>query len=345
MCVEHLVLPVQLHALLEAVGNSALPASSALSEGNRATKGTSSGAVADAHDTDVGSASNGSIASHASGHLNLHLEVGVGRERETLDTKARNVLSDGGGLHSRLVGSTRCAVNIRSERTSAVLVDLAKGHCDGTIIGTGGKTGGRSSTSCSCNASLRRTVALCASTAATKEASETSRSAVSALASTKESAKQLTLLASSCWLLDVVLNTNTSGCSVVGRGSSAGAHESSDHDRCVNRAVALSAAERSSLSAGNVTVTDDGSVCLGTAAADILSVWDFDATLKGHSLGRAVTGSAVLDGQTRHGDSIGALDLSDYTVGRSAGRHGRNESDLLREVHFERIRRMRSTQM
>ena len=120
----HLVLPAQLHALLEPVSNGALAGSSALGESNSATKGTSCGTVADAHDTDVGSSSNSGVASHASRHLDLHLEVGVGGERQTLDTEAGNVLGDGGRLHGVLVGSTRCAVDISSERTSTILVDL-----------------------------------------------------------------------------------------------------------------------------------------------------------------------------------------------------------------------------
>ena len=123
-CSTHLELPANLHALLKPVGNSTLPGTSALSEGNGATEWTSSCAVAHAHDANIGSSGNGSITGHTSGHLNLHLEVGVGSEREALDTKAGHVLSDSGGLHSRLLGATRCAVDIGSEGTSTVLVDL-----------------------------------------------------------------------------------------------------------------------------------------------------------------------------------------------------------------------------
>jgi hypothetical protein len=128
----HLVLPVQLHALLEPVGNGALAGSSALSEGNRATKGTSSSAVADAHDADIGSASNCGVASHTGGHLDLHLKVGVGGKREPLDTETGNVLDDLSRLHGSLVGSTRCAIDISSEGTSTILVDLwnvRQGYC------------------------------------------------------------------------------------------------------------------------------------------------------------------------------------------------------------------------
>jgi hypothetical protein len=43
-------------------------------------------------------------------------------------------------------------------------------------------------------------------------------------------------------------------------------------------------------------------------------------------LGRAVSRSSVLDGQAWHGDSIGALDLGYYTVGRNSSRKGEDES-------------------
>lgn len=121
---RRLELPVQFHALLEPVGNSTLPGSSRLSEGDRATEWTSTGTVADAHDADVGSTSDGSIASHASGHLDLHLEVGGSRKRKTLDAKSGNVLSDGCGLHGRLLSSAGCSIHIGLEGAGSILVDL-----------------------------------------------------------------------------------------------------------------------------------------------------------------------------------------------------------------------------
>jgi len=120
----HLVLPVDFHALLELVGNGALPGRSGLCEGDRATEGTSTRTVANAHDTNVGGTGDGSVASHASGHLDLHLEVGGGRKRETLDAQTGNVLGDGSGLHSSLAGSAGGAIHIGCEGTSSVLVDL-----------------------------------------------------------------------------------------------------------------------------------------------------------------------------------------------------------------------------
>jgi hypothetical protein len=138
-------------------------------------------------------------------------------------------------------------------------------------------------------------------------------------------------------LLDVVLNTNTAGCALVGGGCGTSAHKGSDHDRCVNGTIALSAAERSSLSALDVAVTNDCSVRLGSAAAKVLSAYDDVIQPKGNSLGRAVTGSSVLDGQTGHADSIGTLDLCDDAVGRSASCNGSDQSDLLREIHIEKL--------
>jgi hypothetical protein len=42
-------------------------------------------------------------------------------------------------------------------------------------------------------------------------------------------------------------------------------------------------------------------------------------------LRRAVTRSAVLDGQARHADAVGTLDLSDNTMGRDSSREGDDE--------------------
>jgi hypothetical protein len=84
---------------------------------------------------------------------------------------------------------------------------LAKSHGDSAIFRACRKTGGCTSTLSSCNTSLRRTVALCATAA--QEASEPSSASITTLASTstEESAKELTLLLA--LLLDVVLNADT----------------------------------------------------------------------------------------------------------------------------------------
>lgn len=97
------MLASKLHTLLQPVGNGTLPGSSTLSERNTAAKGTSSGAIANTHDTDVGSTSNSGIAGHTCRHLHLHFEFGAGSQRDTLDPKTRNVLSDGCRLHSSFI--------------------------------------------------------------------------------------------------------------------------------------------------------------------------------------------------------------------------------------------------
>jgi hypothetical protein len=113
-----------LHALLELVGDGTLPRSCALSKGDRSTERPSCSAIAYAHDANIRGAGNRSVASHTSGHLDLHLELGVGCQRDTLHTEAGNVLCDCRRLHSSLIGSARCSVDIGLERTSAILIDL-----------------------------------------------------------------------------------------------------------------------------------------------------------------------------------------------------------------------------
>ena len=127
-----LVSVANLHALLEPVGNGALPCRGRLGEGNGATKGTGSGAVSDASDADVVDTSDGGVAGHAGGHLDLHVEFGAGGERDTLDTEAGDVLGDCSGLESSLVGSTGGTIDISGEGTSAILVDLE--GCVSTVV-------------------------------------------------------------------------------------------------------------------------------------------------------------------------------------------------------------------
>jgi hypothetical protein len=146
---------------------------------------------------------------------------------------------------------------------------LAKSHGNSAVFSTSGQTAGCSSTSCSCNTSLRRTVALGTSTSAAEKTCDASGCTIATLATAEKSTEKLTLLV--C-LLDVVLNTNTARCALVGRRCSTGAHEGSNHYRCVNGTIALSAAERGSLSAPDIAVTNDCSVRLGSAAAKALSV-------------------------------------------------------------------------
>lgn len=64
---------------------------------------------------------------------------------------------------------------------------------------------------------------------------------------------------------EVVLNTDRVLGTAVG-GGGAGAHESLDHDRGVDGAVALGAAEGADLTGLDLGVTDDGGISLGAAA-------------------------------------------------------------------------------
>lgn|SRR5687768_9099489 len=112
------------HALLEAVGNGALAGGVGLSESGRATEWAGSCTVADADDADVVSAADGGIAGHTRRHLDGQGEIGVGSQRETLDTKTGHVLGDLSGLEGVGVSASGSAVNLGSEGTSTILVDL-----------------------------------------------------------------------------------------------------------------------------------------------------------------------------------------------------------------------------
>lgn len=115
---------VELHALLEAVGDGALACSSCLSESSRASERSSGSAVSDTHDTDVVGTADRSIARHACGHLDRQREVRVGGKRQTLDTQAGNVLRDLCSLESVGIGATGSAIDICGKGTGTVLVDL-----------------------------------------------------------------------------------------------------------------------------------------------------------------------------------------------------------------------------
>jgi hypothetical protein len=280
--VQTLLVPVaQLHALLKAVRKRALASSSALGERHGATKWTRSRTVAYAHDTDIRGTGDSCVASHASGHLDLHLKLGVGCEGDALNAETGNVLDDSGFLHSGLVGSARCAVDIGCEGTSAVLVDLAKSHSDGSVFCACWQPGCCSSAHGGGNASFGRTADFVA--ASTEEAcnagcaaSTTCTACSSALVTAaEEAAEKLALL-----LLDVVFDTDAGGGSFVGRRRGTSAHEGADHDGCVDGTVALGAAERSGFAAGNVAVSDDGSVGLGSTAARALLVCNFCTRVK-----------------------------------------------------------------
>lgn len=254
---------VELHALLEAVGNGALAASGGLGEGSRATEGAGTSTVADTDDADVGGHADLAVAGHTSGHLDLDGEVGVGGEGQTLDAEARDVSGDLSALESLLLGAAGGAVDIGGHGTGAILVDLAEGHGDGAVVGAGGHALGGTHTSSGGDAGLGGTVLLVALVLATaaEEAGET-------LASVELGALHVG---------NVVLDTGA-GCGSVVLGGGSTTHEVVDHHGGVNGAVALSAAKRADLTRGDLAVTDNGSVGLGAAA-----------------VGRAVTGSSISD--------------------------------------------------
>lgn len=112
------------HALLEPVGNSPLACSCGLGEGNGATEGASSSAISYTGNADIVDTGDSGVAGHASGHLDLHVEFGAGGERKALNTEAGNVLGNCSRLERRLLRATGGAIDIGSEGTSAILVDL-----------------------------------------------------------------------------------------------------------------------------------------------------------------------------------------------------------------------------
>lgn len=261
-----------LGALLEAVLDGALAAGGGLGEGGGATEGTSGGVVAEADNADVCSAADSGIASHASGHLDLDVEVGVCGETETSD-EAGDVVGDVGSLEGRHLGASRGAVDHGLEGTGAVLVDLAVGDGHGAVVGGGGEAGGSALAGGGGDVDLLGLGRLLACGIATTSSTTTAAAAEEAA----EQVAELTLVVGAGAAAtsasagatdvgrDVVLDTRGALSTVVGRGTSA-AHEVCNHDTGVDGAVALGSAERATLARRDVGVTDDGGIGLRTAA-------------------------------------------------------------------------------
>jgi hypothetical protein len=338
-----LVNVANLHALLEPVGNGPLACRRRLGESNGATEGTGSSTVPDTSDADIAGTTNSGVAGHTGGHLNLHVELGAGGERDTLDTETGDVLGDGGGLESRLGGSAGGTIDISGERTRTILVDLranvshvldmargkqrgtthlAESHRDSAIISRSRHATAGTRTGSSRNTGLGGALSLGATTAEqTSNSSRATGTTGTTSTSSKKTAEELTATSTTLSVLwDVVLNTSGTGSTLVGRRRRCGtsAHESGDHDISVNGAVALSATKRSALAGRDLAVANDGSVRLGTAA-----------------VGRAVAGGAVSDGKTRHGNTVGAVHANNHAVSGGIGCQGGRNGDLLSEVHFE----------
>ena len=101
-----------------------LPRNRALSKSGTPPKRTSRSPVPHAHDAHILDTGNRSLAGHPLGHLNRQGKVPAGRQTETLEPEAGDVLRHFCGLESRLVCSPRGAVDGGFKRAGTVLVDL-----------------------------------------------------------------------------------------------------------------------------------------------------------------------------------------------------------------------------
>lgn len=151
---------------------------------------------------------------------------------------------------------------------------LQKSHRNSTIISASWQPARCTCSSCRRDTSFRWSIDLI--TTATQKTSKTgcsrTTSGGSTSIATKTPSEELSLLSR---LLDVVLHSDATRCALVRRRCCTGAHKGGNHDRCVNGAVTLRAAERSCLTAGNLPISDDGSVGLRTAAAGrVVSLWE-----------------------------------------------------------------------
>jgi hypothetical protein len=113
LCKHHaLVLAVNLHALLQAIGNSSLAGGRRLGKGSRTTERPSGSTVADTDDADVVGTANTGIAGHALGHLNRDGEIRVCCQGQAAKAQSRDILGNRGRLEGIGIGTTRCTVNI-----------------------------------------------------------------------------------------------------------------------------------------------------------------------------------------------------------------------------------------
>lgn len=213
--------------------------SGALGECSGAAKGTGERGVLHADDADVGGATDGAGAGHASGHLNSDGEVhGLGT-RETANANARDVLGDLSVLEGSGVLATRGRVDGSGERASAVLVDLVEGHGDGAVILGGGQAGGGSHTGGGLDGGLGGALGgLGATVGGTGQVDAAGQG----------------LLVEGAGSLDL-------------RGVAGSAvHEGGDHGVGIDGATAVGAAESRGLGGADLLGADDGGVGLGAAA-------------------------------------------------------------------------------
>lgn len=95
-------------------------------------------------------------------------------------------------------------------------------------------------------------------------------------------------------------------------------HEGADHGLSVDWATTVGAAKGGSLGGSELLLADDGGIGLSTAAGR-----------------RAVTRSAILDGESGQGHAVGTLDLCDDTVGEDIGGSECRDKDCAGVLHFE----------
>lgn len=225
-------------------------------------------------------------------------EVHRGGGGKTTDTDSGDVLGDSGLLEGSGVSSTRGRIDGSSQGTSTVLVDLVEGHGDGAVIGSGRKTRGSTLASSGGDTSLRGTLGGLGAGSATS--SSTTGLATS---TASEGIEKATLGGSGA------LGSTASG-------GSTGTHEGSDSRGSINGTSTLSTAKSGGLAA-HLLGADDGGIGLRA----------------GEGVAR-VTRSSVDDRETRHGDTVGALDRGDDTVGGDgAGKSSGGEGDGV--THFD----------
>jgi hypothetical protein len=228
-------------------------------------------------------------------------EVHGGGGRQTTDADAGDVLGNGRLLEGSGVGSAGGGVDHGGQGAGAVLVDLVEGHGDGAIVAGGGET--RRGTRASCGSDTSFLGALCGLGSSSAGAASSS-STGTAGTTTGKSVEEATL--------------GTSGSTRSTSSAASTAHEGRDGSSSVDGTATLGTAKSGSLTT-HLLGADDGSIGLRT----------------GEGVAR-VTGSTVDDGESGHGDTVGALNRGDHTVGRDgAGKSSGSEGDGV--THFDEL--------
>lgn len=268
-----LVLAVDLHALLQAILNGALPGGGRLGKGSRAAKGPGGGAVSHADDADVVGAADARVARHSLGHLDLDVEVGVCGQRQAAEADTGHVLRDFSRLESCSVGAARRAVDVGRQRTGAVLVDLSVLERDDTVVRGSGQTRRGAVARRRGDADLFRffrldPLAIGFVPAAAEQPAEEAPELASLHAVCRGPAVVGTTTSATNLLADVVGDVVLlAGAGAVVHGDlGTAAHEAADEDGRVDGPVALGASQGADLAAGDLAVPDDGRIGLGTAA-------------------------------------------------------------------------------